>query len=211
MQKLLRLDAADITCERGARVLFRGLHCAVESGGALHVRGENGAGKTSLLKIFCGLHIPAHGEVRFNRAPVAKCRDEFHRALMHLGHKPALKAGLTPRENIFASAAIGAREVCAEACAHALRKYGLRHCMHARCESLSAGQLQRVALAALSLQLGGVWILDEPGASLDSAGIALLEEMFNAHVESGGVLIFSSHQNFRLRMRAQILELETFQ
>lgn len=202
-----RLEAARIECVRGARALFRNLHCAVEAGAALHVRGENGAGKTSLMKILCGLHPPEAGEVLWNGAPIARDRRGYHRALSYLGHKTALKSELTPAENLAVIGAISARAAAPQAAEDALRRLGLRECMHTRCALLSAGQLQRAALAALLLRPGGVWILDEPAAALDAGGIRELEAMLAEQTARGGMVIFSSHQKLAPRAPLQSLTL----
>ena len=204
----IRLQAAGIECVRGARALFRNLDCAVESGGALHLRGENGAGKTSLMQILCGLHRPEAGEVRWNGMPITggAARADYCAQLAYLGHKPALKGELTPLENLATAAALSGARAGADAAKAALRRMGLRDATFgARCAALSAGQLQRVRLASLLLRRGGVWILDEPAAALDKRGARELETLLAEQIARGGMLVFSSHQ--QLNVHAQTLDL----
>ena len=163
----------------------------------LQICGENGAGKTSLIRILCGLRLPEAGEVRWNGAPLRRCRPAYYREMAYLGHRPALKGELTPPENLDAaarSAGVAARPV-----REALHRLALDDCLHLRCGMLSAGQRQRVALAGLLLRRGGIWILDEPAAALDQTAVQLLEQILEEHIEGGGMVVFTSHQALALR------------
>ncbi|MGI9311406.1 MAG: cytochrome c biogenesis heme-transporting ATPase CcmA [bacterium] len=192
-----RLEAIGLECVRGERMLFRNLNCRVEAGEMLRIDGDNGAGKTSLLKILCGLSRPESGEVRWGGAPIARDRFAYCRELTYLGHRAALKADLTAAENLDAAAALAARAP-AIAAANALREMALDDCLRLPCRLLSAGQRQRVALAGLLMRPGGVWILDEPAAALDSSAIARLEQMLAAQTAVGGIVVFTSHQPLAL-------------
>ena len=169
----------------------------------LQIHGENGCGKTSLLRLLCGLSLPEAGEVRWNGAPILKARPDYHRALSWLGHSTALKSELTPPENLAlaGNTALSATD--------ALQRMGLRDCLHSPCGALSAGQRQRAALAGIMRRPGGIWILDEPAAALDEAAIGLLEQMLEAQVAGGGIVVFTSHRELALS-RSQQLHLEQF-
>src|SRR5690349_18535355 len=94
------LEAADLECARGGRMLFRGLSLALKPGDLVRIAGENGRGKTSLLRILCGLLAPDAGTVRWNGEPIARLREEFSRHVVYLGHAPAVKDDLTAAENL---------------------------------------------------------------------------------------------------------------
>jgi len=189
------LAAYELCLERGGRELFRELAFAVLPGQLLQVDGPNGAGKTSLLRILAGLsRYGFTGRVERN-AP-----------LLYLGHQPAVKALLTPRENL-------AWHVAGEAAwdnpqiEDALAKVGLYGYEDIPSHALSAGQHRRVNLARLYLSARPLWLLDEPFTAIDRGGVAELEALLVAHVERGGAVVMTSHQLLRVDYRVQMLSL----
>ena len=192
------LEVAGLECVRGHRALFRNLHFRLDGGAMLHIRGENGTGKTSLLRLLCGLSLPEAGEIFWNGAPIRKHRPDYYRALAYLGHRTTLKGELTAVENLDAARALSARPpaLSDHATFAALHQLGLDDCRHLPCGILSAGQRQRVALAGMLLRPGGVWILDEPATALDETALGFLEQMLGNQVAAGGMVVFTSHRDF---------------
>ena len=90
------LEAQGLDCERSGRTLFRGLTFSVAGGDLVRIAGPNGSGKTSLLRILCGLLAPTHGEVRWRGTPIRQLAEEYSRDLVYIGHASALKDDLTP-------------------------------------------------------------------------------------------------------------------
>jgi heme exporter protein A len=189
------LELQGVECVRGGRSLFRGLSVAVPRGCLLYVRGANGAGKTSLLRLICGLLAPAAGSVRWGGRPVAAQRDAFHRDLVYLGHAAALKDDLTPLENLHLASTLGGH-ACSDAQAlAALAEAGLKRRERVPARILSAGQRRRVALARLVLAAEApLWVLDEPFNALDRAASDWLLRLIGRHVAGGGVVVLTSHQ-----------------
>ncbi|MBS1172266.1 MAG: ccmA [Proteobacteria bacterium] len=105
------LEADQLACVRGDRPLFRRLNFSLAAGAALHVAGANGSGKTSLLRLLCGLSAPAEGDVRWNGENIRSLREEFYRDLVYIGHAPAVKDDLSPVENLMTSATLSGGSV----------------------------------------------------------------------------------------------------
>jgi heme exporter protein A len=105
------LDAFNLDCLRGGRTLFRGLSFSLQSGELLRIAGANGSGKTSLLKILCGLLMPDAGEVNWKGTPIRQLREDYSRHVVYLGHAPAVKDELTATENITVSCTIAGQTV----------------------------------------------------------------------------------------------------
>ncbi len=189
------LEAHDLACLKGDRLLFRGLTMRLEAGEMLRVAGPNGFGKTSLLRILCGLSTPEYGEVHWHGKPIHREREEFHRALLYAGHLPALNDLLTPLENLrFACTAAG-DDVDRLACIEALERIGLAHQIDLPARVLSQGQRRRVGLARLFLgSARPFWVLDEPFTALDVAAVADLADTLTAHCDGGGAVILTTHQ-----------------
>ena len=192
------LFAEDLACERGERLLFRDLAFELGQGEALLVRGGNGYGKTSLLRILCGLSAPAAGEVRWRGEPVSRAREQYAGELAYVGHANGIKDQLTPMENLRLAAALGGRALDADAAAKALERVGLASCLDLSARVLSFGQRRRVALAGLATAGALLWILDEPLTGLDVDGAAMVEAMIRDHVAAGGLAVMTTHQPLAL-------------
>lgn len=202
------LELQGIECVRGGRSLCRDLDLALPRGCLLHVRGANGAGKTSLLRLIVGLLEPAAGSVRWDGAPVAETRDDYHRQLVYIGHAAALKDDLTPLENLRLAATLGGHP-CSEAeAAAALAEAGLRRRERVPARILSQGQRRRVSLARLVLSRAlPLWVLDEPFNALDRAATAWLQDLIGRQVSAGGVVVLTSHQDLVFDAALERLEL----
>lgn len=192
----VRLEAQKLSCRRGERLLFHNLDLSVENGSLLQVVGPNGCGKTTLLRLLCGLRRPDTGEVLWNGGSLARLNADFRMQLAYVGHRAGVKDELTPIENLEAAAVLsaGAREQTLEA----LKALGLAHVALQPSASLSAGQRRRVALARLLVSPARLWILDEPLTGLDASGQALTARLLVEHAQRGGLAIFTSHQAFGL-------------
>lgn len=202
------LQATDLVCERGERVLFRGLTLTLEPGELLRVAGGNGSGKTSLLRILCGLLAPAQGEVRWNGAPIRALREDYGRELVYVGHAAAVKDDLTAAENLFLSCRLGGGGFGRQAVLEALRRFAVP--ADVLLKKLSQGQRRRAALARLLLcEAAPLWLLDEPFVALDASASALVEALIGAHVASGGMAVYTTHQGAGIQVRtARVLDLE---
>ena len=197
------LEVRDLACVRGRRRLFRGLNATLSPGQLLRVTGANGAGKTSLLRMLCGLMAPAQGRVLWQGQELQRVRDSFHRQLIYLGHAAALKDDLTPLENLRVAARLGGDAPDEAAALQALAGAGLSGREHLPARVLSQGQRRRAALARLPLAAARLWVLDEPFNALDTAATAWLLGLIEGHLERGGMVVLTSHQPVGLHERWQ--------
>lgn len=192
------LTATGLTCIRGERRLFAGLDLAVGPGEWLHVQGENGTGKTSLLRILAGLSPPADGEIRWNGELTRRLGEDFRREMLYLGHHGAVKEELTPFENLSLAAQLDGAALNEADALKALARFGLRGREDLVVRFLSAGQKRRVLLARLAVRQATLWILDEPFTALDVRAVDMLSGLIVEHVTNGGIAILTSHQTIPL-------------
>lgn len=188
------LSAHGLTCVRGERRLFAKLDLAVDAGEWLHVRGENGAGKTSLLRLLAGLSQPAEGEIRWCGQSIKHADSPYRQNLLFFGHHGALKEDLTALENLSFAAAMDGAELLETHALVALYRFGLKGREELPVRVLSAGQKRRVMLARLSTRHAKLWVLDEPFTALDVKAVDLLSTLIQEHIAGGGMAVLTSHQ-----------------
>lgn len=188
------LQASGLACVRGRRRLFSALTFGVSPGQALQVAGDNGAGKTSLLRQLAGLGRPSEGQVLWQGQPIERQRQAYAQQLLYQGHHGGLKAALTPLENLRAELALAGTAADGGALLAALQHWGLAAQARLPLGVLSAGQQRRVALARLLLTRAALWILDEPFNALDMQATAQLGTLVEQHLRRGGMAVLTSHQ-----------------
>ncbi len=192
------LDVVDLECVRGDRRLFSGLSFSLEAGTLLHLHGHNGSGKTTLMRTLCGLVLPTAGEISWDGESIRKQGEEYRRDLVYIGHKSGIKDDLTGVENLRISCALDGVPVSEKEAWDSLEKMGLNGHEDLPARVLSQGQTRRVALARLLVNKARIWILDEPFTALDKAAVAFLQSVIRAHVDDGGMVILTTHQEVKI-------------
>jgi len=184
------LIAENIACRRGDRLIFKQLGFCLQEGALLLLKGGNGTGKTSLIKLLAGL-LPFEqgGVITWQNAP-AKDNPDFKRELMYVGHKSAVKLDSTVEENLTFWGKLYGTEMLVPA---ALKFYDLTKFRNTMAAELSAGWQRRVALARLIVAPCKLWLLDEPTNFLDEEAVILTASLIEARVKQGGIVIAASH------------------
>lgn len=190
------LAAQALACRRGRRLLFSGLDLSLPPGAITWLRGANGSGKTSLMRILAGLSAPAEGQVLWNGQPLARAGEDARARLLYIGHANALKDDLTLAEALAFLAQLQGLDAPLRRATAALDRLGLASRAGALVRTLSQGQRRRGALARLALDetTPRTWILDEPFDALDQASVAVLAALIEAQAARGGAVLLTSHQ-----------------
>ena len=187
------LAGRNLACRRGERIVFSNLDFEIGAGALLLLRGRNGSGKSSLLRLIAGLIPPERGILTWRGAAISD-PEAFRAELAYLGHADAAKAELTPREDLrfwLRMRGFGARTE--ETAAAALARLGLMDLADFPCRLLSAGQRRRLALARTQASGATLWLLDEPFNALDDAALGTAADMIAGHLSSGGLVVMAAH------------------
>lgn len=192
------LKVSDLECVRGERSLFKDINFSLEAGELMQINGPNGSGKTSLLRMLCGFAIPAHGEICWCGNTIRSLDEEYHNVITYLGHLNGAKDNLTAIENLRISSALAGNEIDESKAYGALRHMGLGGCEVLPVKILSQGQRRRVTLARLLVCSTVLWILDEPLVALDSVAVKLVESLLEQHLEQGGMVVMTTHQDINV-------------
>ena len=190
------LEARELGCRRDGRSLFENLSFKVETGQLWLVRGANGSGKTSLLRILAGLSSAEQGELVWQ---------EEREPVLWVGHRVAVSAGLTAHENLEFMATLEGDE--AGASTAALEAVGLGAFSETRAGRLSEGQARRVALARLAFSTRRLWLLDEPLTSLDETSVNWFETQVHRQLDRGGAVVMATHREISDSLQGWTLQL----
>lgn len=192
------LELINLDCVRGGRPLFRNLNVSVPDGTLLQVEGANGSGKTSMLRIVCGLLSPENGEVRWNGANIRSLGEEYSQTLAYLGHRNGIKEELTPLENLKISNSVAGNTLKTEDAQAALKLLGLESRQNLPVRYLSEGQRRRAALARIITGDAKLWVLDEVLAALDTAAVGVVRTVLEQHLAEGGTAIVATHHDLQM-------------
>lgn len=174
----MTVKATNISCTRGLRQVLAGVAFDLEPSDCLILRGPNGVGKSTLLRVLAGLGQPATGTLDMNPDDIA-----------YSGHLDAVKFQLTVAENLSFWAGVYGTDITDQV----INDFGLHPLKDRLAANLSAGQKRRLGLARMTLSGRNIWLMDEPTTSLDAEHTALIAHSISAHCAAGGIAILSTH------------------
>jgi len=173
---------------------LRGVDLEVARGELLALMGPNGAGKSTLLRILSTLLRPTSGEARVLGMSTAREQDGIRRRTGFLAAEGYLYDELTARENLRFAAMMSGIDDWEHRADAALSRVDLTRAADLKVRGFSSGMRKRLALARLLLRPLDLVLLDEPYASLDTAGIDLVDDLVGEMQEEGRTVLLASHQ-----------------
>ncbi|MEO8402050.1 MAG: cytochrome c biogenesis heme-transporting ATPase CcmA [Gammaproteobacteria bacterium] len=207
----MKLILDHISFERDNHLLFSNIHCVLQAGDIVQIRGANGCGKSTLLRIVAGFIEPSSGALWWQNKLISQQKDQYWQQLCFVGHQNGIKPYLTVRENLLLNSALLHQPLPKHKLDSVLDRVGLLPLKKMQTQQLSAGQARRLALARLLISPARLWILDEPTTALDALGQALLVDLLNQHVANGGMIIVATHHDLPLETTINTIQLDTKQ
>ena len=164
----------------------------------VQLTGPNGSGKTSLLRILCGLLERAEGKISWEGADIRSLGEEYVTEVTYLGHRHGIKDEFSAVENLRISNALNGVSVSKERAFEVLGQMGLARRESLPARMLSEGQRRRVGLARLLVCNTRLWLQDEVQTSLDKGAVSHVRSLIENHVAGGGIAIVATHQDLEL-------------
>ena len=184
------LSCINLSLTNNLGVVFSGLGFTALPGSFMAIRGKNGSGKTSLLKMILGKVDCGEGVIKWNNIDINEDINLFRENVCYIGHENALCYDDTVLENLkFWCRFRGEKELLAPAISYFL----LADFLDIKVSLLSAGLRRRVELAKLLLYRTYLWLLDEPEVNLDDFSQNLLMNLLKIRVREGGVVMMVTH------------------
>jgi heme exporter protein A len=178
------ISVNNLTLERYFEPVFEPVSFSIGARDLVLLTGDNGCGKTTLIRILAGVLAPSQGTIEWG--------DD---GMVYVGHMLAVKDDLTVVENIdFMRQFIGHGQQDTMDIVH---RVGLRRVSEQTARTLSAGQRKRCALARLLLSDAPLWLLDEPYSNLDKQGMIMLDGLLHRHLQAGGACAMATHGSLR--------------
>lgn len=202
----MKLHVNNLGCIRQQHPVFANISFTLNSGDALFIQGDNGCGKSSLLRLLTGLSTPAAGDISWADKDIQQYRADYYNDLHYVGHTNGIKLGLTVAENIELMRILAAENIADTD--NVLTILQLSAHKNTQARYLSAGQKRRLALAKLFLFPKKLWVLDEPLTALDVKTQEIFLDALELHLEKGGISVISTHHSITFKYRsAQTLRL----
>lgn len=191
----LELTASNIVKRFGERELFSIEQLQVQEGESLHLSGDNGVGKTTLMKILAGLDKPCAGRINVTPNMKGRWSTSLHPKVIYLHQTPYVFSG-SVKDNIAYGLKLKgiSRGQIKRTVQSALEWARLEEFADHAAHSLSGGEKQRLALARAWVLTPGLLFLDEPTANLDKQSVDSVTELVRKMVDGGAAVMISSHQ-----------------
>lgn len=169
--------------------IFQNISLTVLPSSIIYLKGRNGSGKTSLLRMLAGIQKPTDGKMTYGKQQT-DLSDFDKPYCTYIGHKLGIKQELTVIENLIFWAQLYKTE---ELINVAIMYFGLEGIINKKCYELSAGNQKKVALTKLIICQSTLWLLDEIDTNLDDRNKKLLMNLIVTHADNGGITFISSH------------------
>ena len=179
--------------ERYGKVIFENINITASPGKIIFIKGNNGTGKTTLLKTLVNILEPNEGDIFWMGKKIKNNIFNFYQETTFIMDKPTSSLAMTVIENINFWKKITSSKIKFEEIFKLLVMLRIDQYLKKQTMYLSLGEIKKLELTRLILEQKKLWILDEPYIGLDGNSIEIINETFTDHLSNNGIIIFSSN------------------
>ena len=187
------LIANNLSYKRKDRIIFNNLNISLSPKKIIQIRGRNGIGKTTLIKVLSNILVPIEGEIYWNGKNISKDIYNYYNSFTLIMDINTSKKDMTVKENINFWIKLFRSKIDLKEIDMTLNSLGMSSYENIFVKHLSYGEIRRLELIRLIIEKKKFWIIDEPYLGLDNEMIQILNETFKRHAEQDGLILFSSH------------------
>ncbi len=203
------LIANNLSIKFGGRSLFQDLNLSVPPKTIIQVKGRNGVGKTTLIKILSNIMLPSTGEIYWKGKNIHKNSNEYFKSLALIMDINTSKNDLTVYENITFWKNLFISPIQNSEIMSLLEMLNLNDKQNTLVKYLSYGEKRKLEISRIMIEKKKIWIFDEPYQGLDDATINIFNETLNSHIQSKGMAILSSHHHLDMQ-EVDTIDLENY-
>ena len=183
----------NIYFSRQSKAILKDVNLSIPPKGIIHLTGNNGVGKTTLLKIISKILNPDDGEIFWNGKNIKKNIFNFYNQTTFIMDSNTSTRELSVKDNINFWRGLSSSKLNNEEILNVLQKLDIDKYYKTKVMYLSSGERKKLELLRLILEQKKLWVLDEPFNHLDDLSIEILNQTFLDHINNDGIILFASH------------------
>ena len=180
---------------RDENLIFENLNLSLGNGQITQLRGKNGSGKTTFLKVILNLLSSKTGEIFWEGQNINKNIFNFYNQITYIADHNTSSRKLSVLDNINFWKGLSNSNLSNDETLLLLETFNLKKYLNTETKYLSSGEVKKLELLRLILEQKKIWILDEPYNHLDDSSIEILNQTFVDHTNNDGIILFASHYN----------------
>ena len=185
----------NLSFSRNKTKIFENLNLTLNNKGMMQIKGKNGSGKTTFLKVILNILEPESGEIIWKGKNIKKNIFDFYNQTTFIMDNNTSTRELTVQDNINFWKGLSSSKLNNDEIFKLLKKLDIEQYYKTRVMLLSSGERKKLELLRLILEQKKLWVLDEPFNHLDDLSIEILNQTFLDHINSDGMILFASHFN----------------
>ena len=185
----------NLSFSRNKTKIFENLNLSLNNNGMIQIKGKNGSGKTTFLKVILNILEPESGEIIWKGKNIKKNIFDFYNQTTFIMDNNTSTRELSVQDNINFWKGLSSSKLNNDEIFKLLKKLDIEQYYKTRVMLLSSGERKKLELLRLILEQKKLWVLDEPFNHLDDLSIEILNQTFLDHINSDGMILFASHFN----------------
>ena len=183
----------NLSFSRNETKIFENLNLSLSNKKIIQIKGRNGSGKTTFLKVILNILEPNNGEIIWKGKNIKKNIFDFYKQTTFIMDNNTSTRELSAEDNINFWRGLSSSKLNNEEIFELLNKLNIEKYYKTKVMYLSSGERKKLELMRLILEQKKLWVLDEPFNHLDDLSIEILNQTFLDHANNDGMILFASH------------------